>query len=294
MALVSACQSEAPRRASACIVADRAVDPLARSGMVLIPGGTTVIGSDDFHPEERPKRRVALANFWIDRHEVTNAQFGQFVRATGYRTQAERSGGAGGGAVFREPLSVRNMADITQWWIFDETAWWQRPHGSSGNAADPDEPVVQITRDDALAYARWRGRDLPTEEEWERAARGGTDDAEFAWDKDEGPAAQKANHWQGVFPLRDTGTDGYKGVAPVGCFPPNGYGLFDMAGNVWELTSTRWQHGQGAPVDAVVIKGGSWLCADNFCLRYRPAAKQPADLTMGSDHIGFRTVWRPD
>jgi formylglycine-generating enzyme required for sulfatase activity len=149
-------------------------------------------------------------------------------------------------------------------------------------------PVVQVTYADALAYARWRNRDLPTEVEWERAARGGIVDAEYSWGDQPRPDQPKANTWQGVFPLRDTGGDGYKGVAPVGCFRPNGYGLFDMAGNVWELTSAAWSKGSKAQV----IKGGSWLCADRFCLRYRPAARQPADGDMGTDHIGFRTVLR--
>jgi formylglycine-generating enzyme len=280
-----------------CIAAPAIVHSLDRTDMVFIPGGSTVIGSDRFYAEESPKRRVDVASFWIDRHEVTNAEFAAFVKATGYRTVAERYGVDGsraGGAVFREPLSVDNLSDITQWWKFDTSAHWRYPHGSSGSAADPAKPVVQITRDDALAFAQWRGRDLPTEEEWERAARGGVADADYSWADQKTAVADKANHWQGVFPLRDSGKDGYKGVAPVGCYPPNGYGIFDMAGNVWELTRSPWPVGTGAPAGAVVIKGGSWLCADNFCLRYRPAARQYGDPSIGSDHIGFRTVWRED
>jgi formylglycine-generating enzyme required for sulfatase activity len=260
-------------------------DPIDRSAMVWVPGGTTVIGSDDFHAEEAPKRHVLVKGFWIDRHEVTNAEFAAFVKATGYRTVNERNGG---GAVFRSPEEITSLADVTQWWIFEPKATWLFPHGPAGAPAQQAMPVVQVTYADALAYARWRNRDLPTEVEWERAARGGIVDAEYSWGDQPRPDQPKANTWQGVFPLRDTGGDGYKGVAPVGCFRPNGYGLFDMAGNVWELTSAAWSKESKAQV----IKGGSWLCADRFCLRYRPAARQPADGDMGTDHIGFRTVLR--
>jgi formylglycine-generating enzyme required for sulfatase activity len=260
-------------------------------GMIWIPPGPTVLGSDRFHPEEGPKRIAQVAGFWIDAHEVTNAQFAQFVQATNYRTTVERMGG---GAVFHSPLGAAVPADISQWWRIEASANWRTPRGAAGRLATANEPVLQVTQEDALAYARWQGRHLPTEAEWERAARGGIADADYSWG-DEPPAkhaTHKANHWQGVFPLADRGDDGFKGVAPVGCFEPNGYGLYDMAGNAWELTAEAWNKGEGAQ-KAAVIKGGSWLCADHFCLRYRPAARQPSDPSLGTDHIGFRTALRP-
>jgi formylglycine-generating enzyme required for sulfatase activity len=254
--------------------------------MIKIPAGFTVLGSERFHPEERPKRRMHVDEYWIDPHEVTNAQFGAFVAATGYRTTAER---AGGGAVFHSPLQAGAPSVLTTWWHADASASWRKPRGKNGRAPLPQEPVLQVTQEDALAYAHWLGRDLPTEAEWERAARGGLPDADFSWGNE--PATKPmANHWQGMFPISDTRQDGYNGVAPVGCYEPNGYGLYDMAGNVWELTSGAWDEpGKG---DAIIIKGGSWLCADDFCMRYRPAARQPGDPTLGTDHIGFRTVLR--
>lgn len=265
---------------SACI--DVKLDKAsAKTGMIRIPAGVTQIGSDHFQPEERPKRKVFVSAFLIDAHEVTNAEFQQFINATGYRTVGEREGGG----VFRQPISVAGLNDIRQWWVLDRSANWHFPHGRQGAGALPNEPVVQVTLEDALAYAHWRGRDLPTEEEWERAARGGLQDAEYTWGNE--PDQKKANYWQGAFPTFDAGTDGFKGIAPVGCFPPNGYGLYDMAGNVWELTISKWANSKNP-----VIKGGSWLCADNYCLRYRPAARQAADYTLGTDHIGFRTVVR--
>jgi formylglycine-generating enzyme required for sulfatase activity len=161
--------------------------------------------------------------------------------------------------------------------------------------AEPAFPVVQVTLEDAQAYARWAGRALPTEPEWEYAARGGLANADYSWGNDRQAATTHANHWQGIFPLVDSGEDGFKGPAPVGCFKPNGFGLHDMAGNVWELTETAWDQQKtalGAPPGSTVIKGGSWLCANNFCLRYRPAARQPGDPELPTDHIGFRTVAR--
>lgn len=243
---------------------------------VIVPGGLTTLGSDRFGPEERPVRQEAVASFAIDRYEVTNARFAAFVAATDYVTRAERDGGA---------VFAPNQPD-GGWWRLDTTATWRHPQGGNSRAR-PDEPVVQITRDDALAYARWAGRDLPTEAEWERAARGGLVDADYSWgDALPEAAVPRANHWQGVFPALDTASDGYRGLAPVGCFAANGYGLHDMAGNAWELTKSAWSP------NATVIKGGSWLCADSYCMRYRPAARQAADLSLGTNHIGFRTVRR--
>lgn len=277
----------APR--AACLAVPTAIDPNSRGGLVWIPGGRTTIGSDHFQPEERPVRTVAVAGFWIDRHEVTNAEFAAFVRATGYRTRAERDHQPGG-AVFAPPARVDVNGDYRQWWRFDPTASWRVPHGQGGVRSSAEMPVVQVTEEDALAYARWRGRDLPTEVEWERAARGGLANADYTWGAKQRNGKPRANYWQGVFPVVDTASDGFHGIAPVGCFPPNGYGLYDMAGNVWELTKTQWERGGLAA--AYVIKGGSWLCADNYCLRYRPAARQPGESDLGTDHIGFRTVLR--
>lgn len=274
-----------PRQA--CLAVERGGRAGDASAMVWVPGGVTVIGSDRFHAEEAPKRRVHVEGFWIDRHEVTNADFAAFIEATGYRTSNERNGG---GAVFRASRTITSLDDITQWWRFEPTATWRWPHGASGPEAQPSMPVLQVTFADALAYARWKGRDLPTEVEWERAARGGIADAEFGWVSDSQPSSSKANVWQGAFPVHDAGVDGYRGLAPVGCFPANGYGLHDMAGNVWEITSTNWS--SGSSKRSPVIKGGSWLCADSFCLRYRPAARQPSDPDMGTDHVGFRTIKR--
>lgn len=261
-------------------------------GVWIVPQ-TVRLGSDQFHPEEAPRTRVRIEGFWIDALEVTNAEFGRFVEATGYKTVAEQA--SAGGAVFDGA------------WRLDAGATWRKPFGQNGPAAAPDEPVVQVAFEDALAYARWRGRDLPTEAEWEAAARGGEPDREFVWGDEARLADGRpgANHWQGVFPVLNTAEDGFAGLSPVGCFAANAYGLYDMAGNVWEWTTDRWALRPGAdavgaaPVtnaatpNARVIKGGSWLCADNFCLRYRPAARQPGDPSMGTVHIGFRTVLRP-
>jgi len=261
--------------------------------MAWIPPGPTRLGSDEFHPEEAPARTVDVAGFWIDAHEVTNAQYAAFVAATGYVTVAERNGA--GSAVFVMPSSVAGLENIGQWWRLDPTATWRAPQGAGVTVADWERlPVVHVTAADALAYARWRGADLPSEAEWERAARGGIPDAAYVWGDDPRPGGKPgANHWQGLFPVLDAGEDGYRGVAPAGCFAPNGYGLHDMAGNVWELVSDLWPMTAGPATEgAHIIKGGSYLCADNFCLRYRPAARQPADPGMGASHIGFRTVWR--
>ncbi|GGI80536.1 hypothetical protein GCM10007973_16270 [Polymorphobacter multimanifer] len=254
---------------------------------IAIPGGTVTMGSENFHAEEAPIRTAQVAAFGIDATEVTNAQFAAFVAATGHVTTAER---LGGGAVFSHPARVVNLDDLTQWWQLDPQAQWRHPHGA-GSTADPARPVVQVTLEDARAYARWAGRALPTEAEWEHAARGGLANADYSWGNDRKAAATHANHWQGIFPIKDTGDDGFKSIAPAGCFKPNGYGLHDMAGNVWELTETAWDR-PDAPGGSSVIKGGSWLCANNFCLRYRPAARQPGDPEMPTDHIGFRTITR--
>jgi formylglycine-generating enzyme required for sulfatase activity len=262
--------------------------------MVWVPGGRTTLGSEAFHPEEAPKRTAQVAGLWMDIHEVTNGQFAEFVAATGYVTAAERQ--RNGGAVFSG--GGPGGLDVSQVWRVDQQASWRLPFGPGSSTSGLEAlPVVQIAYEDALAYARWRGRDLPTEAEWERAARGGLSEAEYVWGAAPAHANGKprANHWQGVFPIQDTADDGFRGLAPVGCFEANGYGLHDMAGNVWEWTKDPWP--EATPVDgfvpgARVIKGGSWLCSDDFCHRYRPAARQPGDPSLGTSHLGFRTVLR--
>jgi len=267
---------------------------------VWVPAGTLRMGSE-MEPEERPIRNVDVAGFWIDATEVTNDQFADFVRETNYVTVAERPLDPAdypgmpahmlqpGSAVFTPPTQVQNLTDIGQWWRFTPGANWRHPSGPSSNLdGKGHEPVVHVVEEDARAYAQWRGRALPTEAQWEWAARGGVVGANYIWGDEPYPNnEQRANTWQGFFPLRDEGADGYRGLAPVGCFEPNGYGLYDMAGNVWEWTTNDYQRGDpgfGA------IKGGSFLCAPNFCGRFRPAARQPGDRQLGSSHIGFRTV----
>lgn len=291
------------------------------AGMVSISGGMFKMGSERHQPEERFTHTVRVDGFWIDRHEVTNAQFMQFVDATGYVTLAERGldpkANPGmpkelvtpGSMVFAQPSDLRS-SEISQWWQYVSGANWRHPAGPGSSIADKqNHPVVHVAYEDALAYAQWRGHSLPTEAQWEFAARGGRDgedDWSSAFDAEGKPIA---NTWQGIFPVLNTGDDGYAGTAPVGCFKPNGYGLYDMIGNVWELTSDwyRTGHSREAVVNPAgpqlvslrvaagqspshVIKGGSHLCASNYCSRYRPAARQPQEADLSAAHVGFRTV----
>jgi formylglycine-generating enzyme len=333
-ALAAAATAAATLVASAALAQERLCDAYAglpegsgpTAGMVWVAGGRFTMGDDDERPEERSAHPVTVSGFWIDRHEVTNAQFARFVDATGYRTLAERGPDpedhpgvppellTPGAAVFKPPTGLRDLADVGRWWRFVPGADWRHPGGPAGSIEGRDNrPVVNVAQEDALAYARWAGRDLPTEAQWEFAARGGLDGATYAWGDEYYDPVQgwKANTWQGPFPARDGGDDGHRGTAPVGCFAPNGYGLFDMAGNVWEYTRDWWvpghpdhaaadpsgppqalavRFGDPAGGPSVVIKGGSWLCAPNFCARYRPAARQPQELGLGAVHLGFRTV----
>jgi formylglycine-generating enzyme len=285
------------------------------AGMVLIPAGRFKMGSEDFRPEEAPVREAAVESFWIDSHDVTNAQFAKFVAETGYVTVSERAPplalntpsvtpdadrpvGLPGSWVFVQPSEIRNIDDIGQWWKFVAGANWRHPEGPGSDLKGrQNHPVVHVAFEDAEAYARWAGRTLPTEEQWEFAARGGRDGEIYVWnaeqDSDDKP---QANHWRGIFPILNLGSKGYKRTSPVGCFPANFYGLYDIVGNVWQWTRSSWTPDQqplasSAPHETTyTIKGGSFLCAPNFCMRYRPAARQPGDGTVGAQHIGFRTV----
>lgn len=263
---------------------------------VTIPGGAFSMGSNDGYPEEQPRRAVTVAGFQMDRYEVANAQFAEFIAATGYVTVAERTPAANqhpeidpaklvaGSAVFAAP---QEAAQATGWWHFVPGANWRAPLGPGSSITGKDRlPVVHIAYEDAHAYAQWRGRRLPTEAEWERAASAGRE-SRFVWGRELAPDGRwRANIWQGGFPLENTGADGFIDVAPVGCFDANDYGLYDMIGNVWEWTADVYA---GRP-ELGVIKGGSYLCAENFCARYRAAARQPLEHDFSASHVGFRTV----
>lgn len=273
-------------------------DPHA--GMVRVPAGEYEPGTLRGYPDEVPTGRVRVPAFWIDRTEVTNAQFARFVGATGYVTEAEKQGGA---VVFTAPAKGSSYGD-NSWWAFVKGASWRHPDGPASDLRGRDnQPVVQITLADAQAYAAWLGRTLPSEAEWEWAARGGGDAERL-----EREPRGAANYWQGHFPDVNTAEDGHVARAPVGCYPANGHGLHDLIGNVWEWTAdayrgVRQQHGSGDPSAArasaqagqapmQVIKGGSFLCAPDYCMRYRAAARHPQERTLGVAHVGFRTVLR--
>jgi formylglycine-generating enzyme len=281
--------------------------------MISIPGGTFRMGSERFYPEERPARAVTVDPFWIDPAPVTVFEFRRFVDATGYVTVAERPldpadfPGADpavlvpGSLVFRKARGPVNLRDVLQWWEYKPGATWRD--------GPDDHPVTHVAYEDAESYAAWAGKELPIEAEWEFAARGGLEDAVFAWGDDPAPGGRPmANTWQGEFPWQNLLEDGYEGTSPVGAFPPNGYGLLDVTGNVWEWTSDffAWRRPDqptkpccvpdpaqpGARIPRRVIKGGSHLCAPNYCLRYRPAARQAEAVDTSTQHIGFRCVVR--
>jgi formylglycine-generating enzyme len=288
--------------------------------MAWVPAGTFHMGSEDFYQEERPVREVAMDGFWIDRHEVTVAEFREFVTATGHVTVAERPLDPAdfpgvdlaklvpGSLVFHKTSGPVDLTDYFAWWDYVPDACWDRPEGQGSSVDGRDRnPVVHVAYEDASAYAAWAGKDLPTEAEWEYAARGGLDGAAFTWGDEDADRELYANTWQGDFPWRNLESDGFEGTSPVGSFPPNGYGLFDMAGNVWEWTRDLFDvrqpcqpdgaccvpHEPGAHVPRRVIKGGSHLCAPNYCLRYRPAARQSETVDTSTSHIGLRCVIRP-
>ena len=305
-----------------------------RQDMIWLDGGAFRMGSDQHYPEEAPAHNVKVDGFWIDRTPVTNKQFKEFVRATGHVTFAEKRPnpddypGAlphmlyAGSLAFAPPASVVNLSDWSQWWQFRKGADWRHPYGPKSHIHGLDDhPVVHVALSDAQAYASWRGKDLPTEAEWEFAARGGLDAKEYAWGDEFVPEGKHmANTWQGDFPIQNAADDGFKRTSPVTAFPPNGYGLFDMVGNVWEWT-TDWystkhtgdepkaccvpQNPRGGQEEASydprqprikiprkVLKGGSHLCAPNYCRRYRPAARHAQAVDSSTSHIGFRCVSR--
>ncbi len=284
---------------------------------VELPGGTFRMGSDSFYAEEGPVHEAHVSPFAIARYAVTNAEFAAFVAATGYLTVAERAldpadfPGAQldsldpGSLVFTPTPGPVDLRDWRQWWQWMPGASWRHPRGADSGVDDrADHPVVQVAYADALAYAEWAGARLPTEVEWEFAARGGLDGATFAWGEEPNDGT-RANSWQGRFPYENTGARGFVYTAPVGSFPPNGYGLHEMTGNTWEWTSTEWSsrhavdehcapghgnHEHGAEPAQRVLKGGSHLCAPEYCLRYRPAARSAQSEDSATTHIGFRVA----
>jgi formylglycine-generating enzyme required for sulfatase activity len=306
----------------------------ATDAMVMIPGGEFAMGSEDHYREEGPVRRVAVDEFWIDPHQVTNADFGRFVEETGHVTIAELAPDPAlypgappenlvpGSMVFVMTDGPVDLRDYANWWAWTPGADWCHPTGPDSSIDDLEEhPVVHVAFADVAAFCAWAGKVLPTEAEWEYAARGGLDGAEFVWgDHDPQETEPVANTWQGGFPYENSEVDGWTRTAPVGSFRPNGYGLYDMAGNVWEWTDDWYRSSHGAepehaccvpsnprgrrieesfdqrqpefPIPRKVLKGGSHLCTPQYCYRYRPAARQPQMVDTGMSHLGFRCVVR--
>ena len=306
--------------------------------MAWIPGGTFRMGSNDFYPEERPVHEVTVDGFWMDEHPVTVAEFRRFVKATGHVTLAERPIDPAdypdadpallvpGSLVFKRTPGPVDLDDYTNWWHWVPGAQWRHPEGPGSTLDGRDRhPVTHVAYDDARAYAAWAGQELPTEAEWEFAARGGLDGATYAWGDEFAPKGrQMANTWQGEFPWQNLLLDKYERSSPVRSFPPNDYGLYDVAGNVWEWTSDFYtpKHpdevihaccgpsgprvnprvispdgsyntgGPGERFPRMVVKGGSHLCAPNYCHRYRPAARSPQTIETSMGHLGFRCIDR--
>lgn len=282
---------------------------------VNLEGGCFMMGETRIYREEGPVTETCIEPFEIWSHEITKAEFFQFVKETGYKTRAELGWTAqdiAGPGVDMPPSSAvfvppKVQARAMNWWQLVDGANWKYPFGPNKETSEDGEPAVHLTREDASAYAKWAGGRLPTEAEWEYAARGGLDGKLLSWDEAETTALEdQANTWQGVFPVINSGEDGYVGLSPAGSFPPNGFGLYDMIGNAWEWTSSSYytSHAPGeaeklkpegydpaqGEVPVGVIKGGSFLCNKSYCYRYRPAARQGQDLIFGTSHIGFRIV----
>ena len=312
----------------------------APPGMVALPGGEFAMGSENFYPEEAPVRRVRVDPFWIDETPVTNRQFAAFVDATGYRTFAEIAPdprdypgmdpalAKAGSLVFEKTMGPVDLTDFSQWWDFRFGADWRHPTGPDSSLDGlEDHPVVHVTNGDALAYAEWAGKALPSEAEWEWAARGGLQGRDYGWSADHADelapdGAMLANYWQGLFPFANTEEDGWLRTSPVRSFPANGFGLYDMIGNVWEHCADWYAEPKlarkkspsacctldnprgarkgesfdpglpGMKIGRKVIKGGSHLCALNHCRRYRPAARFPQATDSSTSHVGFRCVLR--
>jgi formylglycine-generating enzyme required for sulfatase activity len=301
--------------------------------MVRIPEGRFLMGSERYYPEEQPVHHVSVDGFWMDKTPVTNRQFAAFVKATGYVTAAEIAPRAEdypgarlemlrpASLVFERPGRPVNLKNWNEWWVYCFGADWRHPLGPGSSLMGLDDhPVVHVSFEDAQAYARWAGKSLPTEAEWEFAARGGLEGAEYAWGDEYMPGGKPmANTWQGDFPNENLLLDGYERTSPVGVFPANGYGLLDMIGNVWEWTTDYFsaKHEKAAspccaphnPLGAKeadsydpympqariprrVLKGGSHLCAPNYCRRYRPAARHAQPVDSSTSHVGFRCVTR--
>jgi sulfatase modifying factor 1 len=302
--------------------------------MVWIPGGTGVVGSDTHYPEERPAHEVAVDGFWMDRYPVTNERFARFVQATGHVTFAELAPNAAdypgalaemlhpGSLVFVRPAHAVDIRFLANWWAYILGADWRHPSGPDSSIEGLERhPVVHVAYTDVEAFARWEGKEIPTEAEWEFAARGGLLRATYAWGEEFMPGGRlMANTWQGRFPYENLCEDGFEGTSPVDAFPPNGFGLYDMIGNVWEWTSDWYRAGHASEqrktcctprnprggrerdsydlsqpeirIPRKVLKGGSHLCAPNYCRRYRPAARHPQPIDTSTGHIGFRCIVR--
>jgi formylglycine-generating enzyme required for sulfatase activity len=284
------------------------------------------MGSDNHYPEEAPVRDTSLGGFWMDEHPVTNLEFTRFVKATGHVTFAELPPDpskypgakpeslAAGSIVFKKSSGPVDLRNPYNWWDWKKGADWRHPEGPGSTLhARERHPVVHVAYADAEAYAKWAGKELPTEAEWEFAARGGLDRAEYAWGSEMMPKGKPmANTWQGEFPYENLLLDGYEGTSPVGTFPPNGYGLLDITGNVWEWTTDWYSTGHQEPspccgadpraasidpndpaaIPRKVMKGGSHLCAPNYCRRYRPAARMAQPIDTSTCHLGFRCIVR--
>jgi formylglycine-generating enzyme len=307
--------------------------------MVWIPGGTFRMGSTDFYPEERPVHDVTVGGFWMDDHPVTVAEYRRFVKATGHVTLAEQPPDPAdypdadpallvpGSLVFHGTRGPVNLDDYSNWWRWVPGAQWRHPEGPESTVDGRERhPVTHVAYDDALAYATWAGKELPSEAEWEFAARGGLDGATYAWGNEFAPKGrQMANTWQGEFPWQNLLLDTYERTSPIRSFPPNGYGLYDVTGNVWEWTTDYYTPthpdevihaccgpsgprinprvespdasynvgGPGERFPRMVVKGGSHLCAPNYCHRYRPAARSPQTVETSMGHLGFRCIVRP-
>ena len=309
-----------PRARSSC--AESPSDPALceREGMVFVRGGAFRMGSEDYYEDERPVRTVTVGDFRVDRTPVTNAEYARFVAATGHVTTAEQPPdpadypgmlpemAQAGSIVFMPPKRRVDVAGPPVWWRYVFGACWRAPLGpGSGIERIEDHPVVHITYADALAYCAWAGKELPSEAEWEYAARGGLDGATYAWGEQFRPGgARMANTWEGDFPHRNTAPNGRKRTSRVGSYPANGYGLYDLIGNVWEWTSERYdaQPAADAPkccgggardagaIPTHVTKGGSHLCAPDYCRRYRPAGRWPQTADTSTSHLGFRCIVR--